>query len=366
MSEIKKYLNECIKESKIPGAVLWVGNNKDVYIYEAYGYKQAFPKKERLNKDTIYDLASLTKPLCTAMSIMLLFEEKEIKLNDYIEKYLSEFKNKPNGKKTIKELLTHTSGLPDWFPLYILKQRERIDYLSKINTGKRRVIYSCLGYIILSLIIERITNQGLDEFCKEKIFKSLKLKNTMFNPSKKIKNIAPTEIGNKHEKQKAKEYGNISIVKWRDYLIKGEVHDGNCFYAFNGVSGNAGLFSNAGDLAKMMRAYLNGEIVKLDTLKLMIKDWTGGKEKRGLGWWIDPYPGILSPSAFGHTGFTGTMIMADPKKNLIIILLSNSVHPRVRLGIMPVIRKKVVELTVQKNSLCYGQTFARQRCNIRS
>ncbi|MEO0156939.1 MAG: serine hydrolase [candidate division WOR-3 bacterium] len=344
--ELCRFLDNCVKLKKIPGAVLWVGNNKDVYIYEAFGYRQIFPRKEKLNKDTIYDLASLTKPMCTAMAIMLLFEEKEIKLNDRIEKYLPDFKDKPNGKKTIKELLTHTSSLPAWFPLYLLNPRERIDYLSRANTGKKEVIYSCLGYIVLGLMIERITNQGLNLFCKEKIFKRLRLKNTMFNPSKKIKNIAPTELGNEHEKQKAKAYGDISNVKWRDYLIKGEVHDGNCFYAFNGVSGNAGLFSNAEELAKIMRAYLNGEIVKPSTLRLMIKDWTRGKEKRGLGWWVNPYPGILSNSAFGHTGFTGTMIMADPKKNLIVILLSNSVHPEVHLGRMPKIRKKVVQLLV--------------------
>ncbi len=346
--KVSKYLEKCIKYKRIPGTVLWIGSDKDLYIYEAIGYRQMFPEKEKLNRDTIYDLASLTKPLCTAMAVMLLFEEKEINLNDYIEKYLREFKNRPNGKKSIKELLSHTSGIPAWFPLYLLKPHERIDYLTTANTSKKEVIYSCLGYIILGMMIERITDQSLDMFCKEKIFKRLNLKNTMFNPSKKIKKIAPTEMGNEHEKQKAKEYGDISEIKWRDYLIKGEVHDGNCFYALNGVSGNAGLFSNAEDLAKIMRAYLNGEIVKPSTLRLMIKDWTGGKEKRGLGWWVNPYPGILSSSAFGHTGFTGTMVMADPGKNLIIILLSNSVHPGVRLGIMPRIRKRVVQLAALK------------------
>jgi len=127
-------------------------------------------------------------------------------------------------------------------------------------------------------------------------------------------------------------------------LIKGEVHDGNCFYAFNGVSGNAGLFSNAEDLSRILRVYLQGEIVKPGTLKMMIKDWTGGNEKRGLGWWVNPYPGILSDSAFGHTGFTGTMVMVEPPQNLIIIFLSNSVHPRVKLGVMPEIRRRIVEI----------------------
>ncbi|MGB9720427.1 MAG: serine hydrolase domain-containing protein [bacterium] len=342
--KIIKYLNECIKSKKIPGAVLWIGNKKDVHFYEAFGYQQIFPKMEKLNKDTIYDLASLTKPLCTAMSIMLLFEEKEIKLIDYIERYLPAFKNRPNGKKTIKELLTHTSGLPAWFPLYLLNQQERIDYLARTNTGKKGVIYSCLGYIILGLIIERITNQGLDIFCEEKILKRLHLENTFFKPLPGIKNIAPTEMGNEHEKNKAEEYGDISHIKWRDHLIKGEVHDGNCFYAFKGVSGNAGLFSNVADIAKILRAYLNGQIVNLETVKMMTKDHTGSKEKRGLGWWMNPYPGILSDYAFGHTGFTGTMVMVDPKKDFIAILLANSVHPKVRLGIMPEIRKKVINI----------------------
>ncbi len=331
-----------LKKRLIPGAVLWVGNTKNTYFFESYGFKQLSPQKEIMNRDTVFDLASLTKPICTAMSVMLLIEEKEIRLNDCVEKYLFQFKNKPNGKKTIKELLTHNSGLPAWFPLYLLRPDKRIDYLATANTYKKGVIYSCLGYIILGMIVERISNQGLDRFCRERIFKKLELKKTMFNPTKKIKNIAPTEMGNEHEKQKARQYGDISVVKWRVHLIKGEVHDGNCFYGFNGVSGNAGLFSNAEELAKIMRAYLNGEIVKPETMKLMIKDWTGGKEKRGFGWWIDPYPGILSPLAFGHTGFTGTMVMADPKKNLIVILLSNSVHPEVHLGRMPKIRKRVV------------------------
>jgi len=343
---LKKYLTDCVRRKKIPGAVLWVGDDKRIYYFEALGNAQVIPKQIKVNKDTIFDLASITKPLCTAMAVMLLFEDKEIKLNDTVEKYLSEFKNSLTGKKTIKQLLTHTSGLPAWYPLYILPEDKRIDYLRNAGTEDNMVVYSCLGYVTLSMIIERITHLNLAEYCAKNIFKKLGLKNTFFTPPKEIKNIAPTELGNEHEKEKAKEFGDISKIRWRDYLIKGEVHDGNCFYAFNGVSGNAGLFSNAEDLSKILRVYLQGEIVKLSTLKMMIKDWTGGNEKRGLGWWVNPYPGILSDSAFGHTGFTGTMVMVEPKKNLIIILLANSVHPAVRLGIMPEIRRKVIQIVV--------------------
>lgn len=341
---LDKYLNNCIKQKKIPGAVVWIGDDKRIKFFESFGYRQLIPQKIKMNKKTIFDLASITKPLCTAISIMLLYEEKEINLEKPIEKYLTEFKNKSNGKKTIKELLTHTSGMPAWFPLYILGPDERINFLASANTGKNDVIYSCLGYIILGLIIERITEQRLDLFCQKKLFNRLCLKNTMFKPTHKIKNITATELGNEHEKKIAVQYGNVTKVKWRDYLIKGEVHDGNCFYGYKGVSGNAGLFSNAQDLARIFQAYLNGEILKLRTLRMMIKDWTGGKEKRGLGWWVNPYPGILSPAAFGHTGFTGPMVVVEPIKKLIVIFLTNSVHPKVRLGIMPRIRKKILQI----------------------
>ncbi len=342
--ELERYLNACIMRKKIPGAEVWVGNKKRVFYFESFGYAQIIPEKIKMQKDTIFDLASITKPLCTAMAMMYLVDKKEIKLEDPVEKYVEEFKGKPNGKKTIKDLLTHTSGLPAWFPLYILPEDKRIEYLANTNTGRDEVIYSCLGYIILFLIVERITGQRFDRLCQEEIFKKLGLKYLMFNPSKKIKNIAATEMGNEHEKKMAAKYGNVERFKWRNYLIKGEVHDGNCFYGFKGVSGNAGLFSNAQELVKILRAYLNGEIIKIDGVKQMIKDWTCGPEKRGLGWWINPYPEFLSDKAFGHTGFTGTMVMIEPKKNLIIILLANCVHPKVRLGIMPEIRKKVIQI----------------------
>ncbi len=347
LNALKKYLIDCVKRKKLPGAVLWLGDDRNIYFFQSFGNAQIIPEKIKMNKKTIFDLASLTKPLCTAMAVMRLFEEKEIKLNDPVEKYLLEFKHSSTGKKTIRQLLTHTSGLPAWYPLYILPKNKRIDYLRNAGTKDNKVVYSCLGYIILSMIIERITHLNLAEYCAENIFKKLELNNTFFNPPKEIKNIAPTELGNEHEKEKAKEFGDISKIIWRDYLIKGEVHDGNCFYAFNGVSGNAGLFSNAEDLSKILRAYLAGEIVKFSTLKMMVKDWTDGIEKRGLGWWVNPYPGILSDSAFGHTGFTGTMVMAEPKKNLIIILLANIAHPVVRLGIMPEIRRKVIQIIVR-------------------
>ncbi len=344
LSLLDKYLRETARRRLFPGAVLWIGTKKETLFFECYGFRQLVPSLEKMTKDTIFDLASVTKPTATALAIMLLHERMKLRLEDPVEKFLISFKNKTNGKKTIKELLTHASGIPAWFPTYLLKRKNRMAFLANLNTGTNRVIYSCLGYIILGEIIESITKCRLHDFCEKNIFRKIGLENTFFCPSKKIKNIAATELGNEHEKAMTAQYGDPERIRWRDYLIKGEVHDGNCFYSFNGVSGNAGLFSNAQDLAKLIAAYLKGEIVNMRTLQMMTQDHTGGNEKRGLGWVIDPYPGIFSSKAFSHTGFTGTLVCVDPIKDLIIVFLTNVIHPKVRLGVMPGIRRKVVQI----------------------
>lgn len=341
---LDRFLSHSVSQKKFPGCVCWIGNDRQTLFLESYGYAQIIPRKIKMKKDTIFDLASITKPIATALSIMLLYEKKELDLDDPIEQYLRSFKNKTNGSKTIRELLTHQAGLPAWFPLYLLPEDKRVAFLAETNTGMDGVVYSCLGYIVLGKIVETITGLALDSSCSRMIYELLGLKNTMFKPVKN-RAIAATELGNFHEKDLASNYGNVAHVPWREHLIRGEVHDGNCYYAFDGISGNAGLFSNVTDLAKIARAYLAGEIVQLSTVRLMNKQYTRGKEKRGLGWVIDPYPGILSSTTFSHTGFTGTMLLAEPNGKLIIILLTNAVHPKVRLGVMPKVRETVVKIT---------------------
>ena len=349
---LNKYLSACIIKKKFPGCVCWVGNHRNTFFFESFGHAQIIPEKVKLEKETIFDLASITKPMATALSIMLLFEQKELKLDDPIEKFLPGFKHRINGKKTIKEMLCHTSGIPAWFPTYLLDRKKRVEFLATSNTGEKKVIYSCLGYIILGLVVQAITKLKLNEYCDQYIFKRIGLNNTGFGPIKKTMMVVATELENEHEKKKAAQYGDIKNVNWRDYLIRGEVHDGNAFYSYKGIAGNAGLFSNAQDLAKFSRAYLNGGIVKPSTVKTMTKSHTRGKEKRGLGWLVDIYPGMLSSLAFGHTGFTGTLLAIDPKQNLIIILLANAVHPHVRLDLMPKIRRKAVKIIT--DSLIHG------------
>jgi len=341
-----KFLSRNTAKHRIAGCVCWVGSSKKTFFFDAFGYAQIEPTKIKINKKTLFDLASITKPMSTALSIMLLYENKEIKLGDKVKKFLPAFKDRINGKKTIKQLLTHTSGIPAWFPVYLIDEKKRMKFLATANTGKKSVTYSCLGYIILGKIIETVSGQTLDKYCHKNIFRKIGLKNTLFGPITR-KNVAATEFGNAHEKRMASEHCDISHMKWRDYVIKGEVHDGNSFYGFNGVSGNAGLFSNVSDLVKLTRQYCLGNIVKNETVRLMTKDYTGAPEKRGLGWVIDPYPRILSRATFSHTGFTGTMLLVDPISDIIIILLANAVHPVVRINTMALIRRKVVEIVAK-------------------
>jgi len=337
---LHRFLTDLTTKREIAGCVCWIGDDKNTNFFEAYGYAQKVPKQVRVDRDTIFDLASITKPIITALSIMQLYEKKKINIDDTIEKHLPDYKGCQNGEKTIKQLLTHTSGLPPWFPLYLLSGEQRTEYLTQTNTGDNGVVYSCLGYIVLGKIIEAVSGCSLDRYCCEHIFKKINLKNTMFGPVAKD-NIAATECGNLHEKKLASKYGSIENVKWRDYVIKGEVHDGNSFYVFKGVSGNAGLFSNASDLAEIMRYYLTGEFVSLKSLTMMLRDYTGGEEKRGLGWVIDPYPQLFASDTFSHTGFTGTMLLVVKEAKLIVILLTNAVHPKVRVDVMPPVRYRV-------------------------
>jgi CubicO group peptidase (beta-lactamase class C family) len=344
LSQLDTYLKTCISEEKFPGCVCLIADSKDTLYFQCYGYAQMTPTKIPMTIHTLFDLASITKPIATALSIMLLYEENKLILNDSIDTFLKDFRNKPNGKKTIKELLTHTAGIPAWYPMYLLNKEKQMEFLATTNMGTNNVIYSCLGYIILGTIIESIVGYRFDTYCHEHIFRKIGLKKTCFGPVENNENIAATELGNEHEKEMAQKHGDISQMQWRDYLIKGQVHDGNSFYGHSGIAGNAGLFSHAPDLLKTMRAYISGKIVHEETVKMMIHDHTGGEQQRGLGWLVNPYPGLLSAHAYGHTGFTGTMLIVDPEKSTIIIFLTNAVHPKVKLGIMPEVRRKVVEI----------------------
>ena len=159
----------------VPGVVCWIGTRTATLFHEAYGHAQITPRPVSIQRTTCFDLASLTKPLVTAIAIMRLAAQRKLRLEDPLRKFLPGFKNSVNSHITIRQLLTHTSGLPAWFPLYILPQRARMTYCANATTGRHDVVYSCLGYILLGQVIEHITGRDLDALCRNTVSKIMAL-----------------------------------------------------------------------------------------------------------------------------------------------------------------------------------------------
>lgn len=333
----EKYINHLIEKGDIPGISILIGKKEEIILKKHYGYKALKPVKESLGEDTIYDTASLTKPLITAFCTLYLSEKKEIDLNAGIKKYFPEL---PFEFK-ISHLLTHTSGLPAWFPFYLYGT----DYLSTFNKirieGKpgKKVNYSCVGYILLYYLIEKVTGTGFKDFIRQVIIDPLNLTNTYLEtPDQIIPKTAPTEEGNRFEKIMAqKNHGSqAGSFRWRETMIRGKTHDGNSYY-LGGTAGNAGLFSTTEDLFILSCQLYPGSatLLKPDTLTLFWKNFTPLKKShRSFGFklnssFITSGGRAISRKAIGHSGFTGTSIWFEPGNGFKYILLSNRVHPEV-------------------------------------
>ena len=279
--------------------------------------------KEMVTENTLFDLASCTKIIVT-LAFMRLLEEGKIALTDTVERYLPSWKNCHTGKITMFELLTHTSMLPSHLPLYMMsKDKAGAEGVIKhlLPRASKGVEYSCLGYIVLGWVLEKVTGMTLDHVIENYVTKPLGMENTVYRPlDKKYRNIMPTEHCN-----------------WRKRLLIGEVHDENAFH-LGGISGNAGLFSDIIDMCKLAEMMLTGEgadgtgFLKKETIAMMTKCYTKGLgENRGLGWRLKNTPDstvgeYFSDTSFGHTGYTGTSIWIDKKYDFYAILLTNRVY----------------------------------------
>jgi CubicO group peptidase (beta-lactamase class C family) len=277
---------------------------------------------------------------------MMLVDSGEINLDDPIHKWLPEFGNGEKQKITIRHLLTHSAGLYQWKPTYYHanNKAEQYNYIASLPlewpVGEGRH-YSDLGFMLLGEIIERISGKSLDKFLNNQLYQPLNLQHTTFNPLKKgFKKIAATSHGNPFEKHMV--YDNSfgyevdvdpeSWNEWRDYTLQGEVNDGNAWYAAGGVAGHAGLFSMVDDLQKLISLLLNkGAYQGRNIISASVIDTFLTKNQYGnaLGWAMEPT--IISANGapegtFGHTGFTGTHIVAMPTHNVSVILLTNRQH----------------------------------------
>lgn len=327
-SSIRRLLAGSVDRGEIPGAVFAYGTDRGVVEKGAVGFRMIRPEKKPMEVDTLFDLASVTKCVATTSAVMILVEEGQLRLDDEVERFIPEFCGTDKEGITIRELLTHTSGMAAWTDLYMhaSSPKEIIKAISKFpleyKTGTA-VIYSCLGFIVLGLAVEKVAGEPMDRFLAERVFGPLGMKDTCFNP--------PPDL---RERAAATEY-----CKWRGRILIGEVHDENA-WAMGGVSGNAGLFSIVEDLSRFARMLLNKgtlegvSVFSPRTVEAMTCDRTGAgfDEKRGLGWLIrgtgvkSSSGDLMSPKAFGHTGFTGTSIWIGPELDIFAILLTNRVH----------------------------------------
>lgn len=318
-------VQQALQSRQATGAVICIGNANKILYHKAFGHRSLKPDKLPMQKDTIFDLASLTKPIATATSVMLLLEEGKVRLRDSVTRYLPEFAS--NGKRsiTVQQLLTHTGGLvPDNALSDYLEGRvvamQKIYGLKPTWEPGSRFAYSDVGFIVLGEIVEKQSKQSLDKFSAARVFQKIGMNETMFNPPNKLR-------------------GRCAVTR-RDgkEWIQGVVHDPRAS-EMDGVAGHAGLFSTADDLAKYCQMFLNRgrvgkqQILSPATIELMTRSYElPGTVKRGLGWdKQSPYSSnrgeLMSSKAFGHGGFTGTAIWIDPELDLFVIFLSSRFHP---------------------------------------
>jgi CubicO group peptidase (beta-lactamase class C family) len=342
--EISALLAARIAAGDFPSAAYLVAERGRVRFADALGSAVREPREQAATLETIYDLASLTKPLVTGLLCARRIESGELELDAPAAKYLREFARAGRVVMTIRNLLTHTSGLPPWRPLRVLTDDRRDRVLEMIAAEKlecapgTRVVYSDLGFITLGLLLERITGESLAELARREIFAPLELQRTFFNPAAALQTeVAACEIaGNAYERGMCGERdGAREAGAWRDGVIWGEVHDGNAYF-LGGAAGHAGLFSTARETSALAEQFLAARtrLLKPETCTLFCTKMTPGlNEARSFAWQLAATPdstasASLPPDAFGHLGFTGTSCWIDPKHERIYILLTNRTHTR--------------------------------------
>jgi serine-type D-Ala-D-Ala carboxypeptidase len=346
---VEDAFNEAVGQGVFPGAVVLAAKGEEVLFEGAFGSRSLIPEKTPMQADTIFDLASLTKPLATAPAIMLLVREKKIRLEDRVTRFFPNFGVLGKMYATFRHLLAHSSGLPAWKAYYedIVKDQkkgkvnfvasraakhyvfEQIHREKALSPPGTQALYSDLGYMLLGEIVEEITGWSLDRYCQDKIFKPIGLRSTSF--------IDLTQVRARRLQPVHEVIAPTEECPWRKRVLCGEVHDDNA-YAMGGVAGHAGLFSNARDIHRFLlrfRKCLAGDDPLLPAplvQEFLTRDQAVNGSTFALGWDTPSAEnsssgGLFSPNSVGHLGFTGTSIWWDLEKDCHVILLTNRVHP---------------------------------------
>ena len=378
--EIDNHLRRCIESGLFPGAQYVIAERGERVAEGALGDAVLLPGPIPVTRDTIYDLASLTKPLVTALLAARFAERGRLDLAAPIATYLDEFRDDSRREGrcdiTVTDLLTHTSGLDAWRPLYLAAEgRDRVVAAIAQTPRNRRsaagydVRYSDLNFILLGFLLERLAGERLDRLAEREIFVPLALRRTRFNPPAAWRpGIAATEEGQTYERATVARLKVVCPLPAggraggrargrqplrRKSLIWGEVHDGNAYF-LDGVAGHAGLFSTSREVVAIASQFLSGSrLLREASLSLFTRNFTAGRgDARSVGWMLaataDCSAGAALPGhAFGHTGFTGTSVWVDPDRQRVFILLTNRVHPHVRDGDMKSARQRFHALAVE-------------------
>lgn len=324
--QVDTVMDSALADSAFPGAVLLVARDGKIVWEKAYGRMWYGSSAPPMRTNAIFDLASVTKVVATTTAAMILYDRGQLDLDAPVHRYLPRFTGEGRDPVTIRNLLTHTSGLPP-FKRFFLEYRSPEEIWDAIYATPleyepgTQSVYSDIGMMLMAKVVEAISGKPFDRFCADEIFEPLGMDDTYFNPPQRvIDRIPPTEFD-----------------QWRGRLVRGEVHDENA-YALGGVAGHAGLFSTARDLAILLQTLLNGgaygdtRIVKPATVSLFVEraNLVQGSS-RALGWDTPSPPSssgrFFSKESFGHTGFTGTSVWVDRKRRLFVVFLTNRVHP---------------------------------------
>ena len=361
LAAIDGLVETALAEKKMPGCVVVVGRRSGIVWRKAYGLRQVEPTEEAMTVDTVFDIASLSKPIATSTAIMRLVDAGKLQVSDRVSQHWPEFGQNGKQQVTVEHLLLHTSGLIADNALrdYLdgpEKSWERIAALKLQQPSGEKFVYSDVNFLVLGKLIERLSGQTLDRYCRQNIFEPLGMKETGYvrvqrhrepesSPTAEAANggaadgdVAQTALQLDRERAAPTE-------KRGGEWIRGEVHDPRA-YELNGVAGHAGVFSTADDLARYATAMLQrgtlgpSKLFSEETWRLMTEPRQVPRGLRAYGW--DSRSGFssnrgqgMSSSAFGHGGFTGTAIWIDPELDLYVIFLSNRVHPNGKGSVNP-------------------------------
>jgi CubicO group peptidase (beta-lactamase class C family) len=321
---VRAVLDRARADSAFPGAFAVVGTRDSVLAEYGVGTLDWAPSP-RPDENTLWDMASLTKVVGMTSAMMQLSDAGKVDLDAPVQRYIPEFRGANKERVTVRHLLTHSSGLPAWRPLY--KETTTPDEARSLAVATAldtlpgvRMVYSDLGAVILGQIVERVSGERLDDYLARHVFGPLGMTSTRYRPGTELlPRIAPTEFD-----------------PWRQRQIRGEVHDENAF-SLGGVSGHAGLFSTGHDVARLTRMYLNRgtldgvRIASPETIRRFTTVQDSAFSNRALGWETpngsNSAGHLMKRPAFGHTGFTGTSIWVDPSRDLFVVLLTNRVNP---------------------------------------